>query len=114
MDAASFFKTLESNLPTLPHVAWQAVRLVEDPESSASDLERLISRDQALVGRVLRLVNSAFFGVRRPITTVSQAIVTLGFGNIHSLVMATACESLHQGKSFKKSCCGTTRWLSLW
>ena len=94
MAVASLLNTLEKNLPALPQVAWEAMSLIEDPDSRAEDLQKIISRDQALAARVLRLANSAYYGVSRTITTLSGAIVMLGFDTVRFLVLAAASESL--------------------
>ena len=84
------------DLPTLPQVAWLVMQLVEDPDTSASELESLISRDQAIASRVLRLANSAFYDISGTVSTLSNAIVILGFRNVQVLVIAAACDSLHR------------------
>ena len=91
-------KRMEQNLPTLPQVAWQTMRLLENPDSTARQLEQMISRDQAIAGRVLRLANSAYYGLSKRISSLSHAIVILGFGTIQSLVMAAAYQSLHRAE----------------
>ena len=90
---------IEQNLPTLPQVALQVMQLAEDPETDVSELERLISRDPAIASNALRLVNSVFFALRGTVSTLKNAIVTLGFRNVQSLVVAAACKSLHREDS---------------
>ncbi len=90
---------MDKDLPTLPQVAWQAMQLIEDPDTSARELETLISRDQAVVSRVLRLANSAFCAFSRTVSTLKNAIVILGFRNVQVLVVAAAYESLHRDDS---------------
>ena len=78
------------DLPSLPDVALKVTRLVEDPNVNAVAIERVVSTDQALTARVLRLANSAFYGVSRRIGTVREAVVILGFRTIKTLTLA-AC-----------------------
>jgi putative nucleotidyltransferase with HDIG domain len=86
------------DLPTLPIVVPQVLRLVEDQRSSASDLARVIGSDQALATRILRLANSAFYGFRREIVTINHAVVLLGFDTVKSIVLAaTVFETLSEG-----------------
>lgn len=86
------------DLPTLPLVVPQVLRIVEDHRSSAGDLARIIGSDQALASRILRLANSAFYGFRREIVTINHAIVLLGFDTVKSIVLAaTVCEVLSEG-----------------
>ena len=65
------------------------VRAVTDREHhSASELADEIARDQALAGRVLKVVNSGFFAFRQPITTITHAMVLLGTDIVKTLVVA--------------------------
>jgi putative nucleotidyltransferase with HDIG domain len=94
------------DLPTLPIVVPQVLRLVEDHRSSASDLARVIGSDQSLTTRILRLANSAFYGFRREIVTINHAVVLLGFDTVKSIVLAaTVSDTLSdggQGGSFNR------------
>jgi putative nucleotidyltransferase with HDIG domain len=65
-------------LPTLPTVITQMIGLIDNPKTSASDVARLISTDQALTAKILKLANSAFYGFPREIATVSHSVVVLG------------------------------------
>ena len=50
------------DLPTLPRTVLKITELVNDPKSSAKDLSRIITDDQVLTARLLKLVNSSFYG----------------------------------------------------
>jgi putative nucleotidyltransferase with HDIG domain len=76
------------DLPTLPVIIPRIIRLMEDPRSSAAELGRVIASDQALASRILRLANSAFYGFRREIVSINQAVVLLGFDTVKSIVLA--------------------------
>ncbi|HZK43939.1 MAG TPA: HDOD domain-containing protein [Syntrophomonadaceae bacterium] len=85
------------DLPALPHVVTKVIELTEDPNSTAEDINKVLSVDQAMTARVLRLANSAFYGFPRRIGTITEAIVMLGFRTIKSIVMAaTVSEILTQ------------------
>ena len=60
------------DLPPLPAVIMRVMQTINDPTTSASDLNRLISTDQALASKVLRLVNSSYYGFPRKISTIHQ------------------------------------------
>jgi len=102
-----------NDLPALPQITAQVIKLTEDPNSNVRDLGDLIGKDQSLTAKVLRLANSAYYGFPRRISTVSQAIVILGFNTIRSLVMAASVHnvlsrevagySLGQGELWKHS-----------
>lgn len=74
-----------SDLPTIPNTLLRIWQLVDDPDSSASDLERVITMDQALSAKIIRLVNSPYYGVRDPVTSCRQAITLLGFDTVKNL-----------------------------
>lgn len=75
---------------TLPQVMARIMAVVEDDSSTALDLAAEISRDQSLTMRVLRVVNSAYYGFHRQIMTVPEAVVILGFSEVERLALAIA------------------------
>jgi putative nucleotidyltransferase with HDIG domain len=78
------------DLPTISAVVAEVNRIVADPESSAADLGDIISRDQSLTARLLRLANSAIFARRGGVSKITDAIVALGFTRVRSAVLACA------------------------
>ncbi|HOO57560.1 MAG TPA: HDOD domain-containing protein [bacterium] len=76
------------DVPTLPSVIQKIIEIVDSPHTSASDLNKAISLDQALSAKVLKLVNSAFYGFPKKIETLTQAIVILGFNTVRSLALS--------------------------
>lgn len=78
------------DLPTLPRTVLRITELVNDPKSSARDLARVITDDQVLAARLLRLVNSSFYGFPQRISTITGAIVLLGFDAIRNLLLTTS------------------------
>lgn len=99
MEHAKAIAAKVGDLPPLPHIASRLIEIVSDTNSNAGDLEKLISRDQALAVRVLKIANSALFGRRGTISSVSRAVVTLGFKTVHSLVIAASTETLFRSNS---------------
>src|SRR5687768_1001167 len=61
-------------IATLPEVTSRIVATVEDPKSTASQLHRIVSHDPALVTRILKVVNSAFYGLPGQIGSIERAI----------------------------------------
>ncbi len=85
-------------LPSLPTVVTQLLSVVGDPASSARDVSQLISTDQALTAKILKVANSAFYGFPRKIATVQFAIVVLGFETVKNLGLSVAIlKRFHQG-----------------
>jgi two-component system, cell cycle response regulator len=76
-----------SNLPTLPAVAVRVLELTADPDVRMDELASTIQADQALSAKILRTVNSSFFGLRKPCTSIDKALVLLGLGPVKSLVL---------------------------
>ncbi|MDR2459226.1 MAG: HDOD domain-containing protein [Deltaproteobacteria bacterium] len=78
------------NLPTVPGIVAKISRIVENPETSVAEVGRLISQDQVLSAKVLRMANSAFFGMSRKINTIPQALIILGFEVVKGLVLTSS------------------------
>ncbi len=72
-------------LPTLPTVVSKMIELVDNPKTSAASLANLISTDQALTARILKMANSAYYGFSREIYTVNMAIVVMGFNAVKEM-----------------------------
>ncbi len=77
-------------LPSLPHVVVQVMKLTEDPDSTAFDINEVINQDQNMTAQVLRMANSIYYGYSRRIATVTDAIVLIGFNAVRSIVMAAS------------------------
>lgn len=78
------------NLPTLPMVADNVIKLTQNPDSTAFEIAEAISQDQSLASKVLKTANSAYYGFPRKITTINYAIVVLGLNNIKNIVLSTS------------------------
>ncbi len=78
------------DLPTLPQVVTRIMSMMDDPDASAEDVNNVLERDPTLVAKILRLVNSAFYGLPHKISNVRQAIVILGFSTVRSLAISAA------------------------
>jgi HD-like signal output (HDOD) protein len=74
-------------LPTLPQVMARVMEVITDPKSSASDLGREIAKDQSLTAKILRMVNSAFYGFYRRIDGVADAVAILGYNEVRILTL---------------------------
>jgi HD-like signal output (HDOD) protein len=85
------------DLPPIPAIAFQALQLTKDPNSSARQLQSVIARDQALAARILRIVNSAMYCLCREVSTISHAVAILGMETLRSVLMAAAVQQLFQG-----------------
>lgn len=86
------------DLPTLPSVVTRLLAMVEKPDTTAEDINALISQDPSLTAKVLKLVNSAFYGFSRRISTVTEAVVILGFDTVKSLVLSASVFEVFKGE----------------
>jgi putative nucleotidyltransferase with HDIG domain len=78
------------DIPTLPTTVTEVLRIVDDPDCSATRLASLVATDPPLVARVLRLANSAYYGFPRAISAVPQAITLLGFATLRNVALSAA------------------------
>ncbi|MFW5487507.1 MAG: HDOD domain-containing protein [Desulfovibrio sp.] len=78
------------SLPTLPSVLDKVTKLVEDDGASIEEIAKLISTDQVLSAKVLKMVNSPIYGFPGRIATVQHALVLLGFNVIKGLIISTS------------------------
>ncbi|MBI5471721.1 MAG: HDOD domain-containing protein [Ignavibacteriae bacterium] len=86
-------------LPALPAIAEEVVEMVENPKVSASMIGKVISTDQGLTTKVLKIANSAFYGFPKKISTVDFAIIVLGFDALREIVVSISLVSALQKKS---------------
>lgn len=77
------------NLPTLPGVIAKIVEMVDDEHTTARQLGNEIAKDQVVSAKVLKLVNSGFYGFSQPISTIPHAVAMLGFDTVKSLVLSS-------------------------
>ena len=89
------------NLPALPSIAMEVVEMVDNPKTSASQLGKIISTDQALTAKVLKIANSPFYGFPKKIATIDFAIIVLGFDALKEIVISISLVSSLQKKSDK-------------
>jgi HD-like signal output (HDOD) protein len=109
------FRSLEiqisrsENLPVLPQIASSVIRLADDPDSSARDMEKLIERDSAIAAKVLRVANSSFYGLNQ-VSSISRAISILGINAVRSLVVGIAYQQIIGSRQQSKLFCKLDFW----
>jgi putative nucleotidyltransferase with HDIG domain len=74
-------------LPSAPKAFQEILACLQQPDASMADAARIIGSDVAMTANVIKLVNSAFFGSRQPITTASRAVAYLGLNTLGALVL---------------------------
>lgn len=86
-----------SHIATLPEITLKIVELVENPRSTAQDLHKVISNDPALCTRILKVVNSSFYGLPGQIGSINRAIVMLGLNAVKNIAIAASLAKLFRG-----------------
>jgi len=86
-----------ANLPTLPHIASRLMRIVNAPATSANTVAAVVAQDVSLSAKVLRLANSAFYGIPKSINTLNSAVVILGFKIIETMVLSLTVFDMFSG-----------------
>lgn len=84
-------------LPTLPQVAVTLMNLLDDPSTSANEINRVMARDPALASKILKLVNSAYYGLSNKVSSLNQSIVILGFRTVKSVALSASVMGLFKG-----------------
>jgi putative nucleotidyltransferase with HDIG domain len=86
-----------ANIATLPEVTARIIETVEDPRSSTQQLHQIVTHDPALVTRILKVVNSAFYGLPGQVGSVERAIVLLGINAVKNIAIAASLGQLFRG-----------------
>ena len=83
-----------NRLPVLSNVVSKAIKLIEDPNCSIRELSDIISKDQSISVKVVRLANSAFYGTPRKMTSLHEALIRLGLKTSRSLLITASMSNL--------------------
>ncbi|MBW1676802.1 MAG: HDOD domain-containing protein [Deltaproteobacteria bacterium] len=112
MDSRTFLKKLDRipDIPTLPTVVFKVNKMLQDYDTSIKDLSKAIEKDQAIVSKILRLVNSAFYGFRSRINTIAHAVTILGFNTVRNAVVSVSIIDAFSSKDSAKGFDITDFW----
>lgn len=104
LDSAKLRATIEAitDLPTLPTVVARISSQIGNPATNAADIGKLIEQDQALTSKVLRLVNSAYYGFPKQIKSIQHAVVILGFNKVKTVVITASVFDLLKQRDPKR------------
>jgi len=86
------------DLPPLPAVAARVMGMAEDEKTSALDLAHVLSTDQALTAKLIRLSNSAYYGFARKVSTVREAVLILGFKQVRQVAVSSSIMNAFTGR----------------
>ncbi|MDQ7778276.1 MAG: HDOD domain-containing protein [Planctomycetota bacterium] len=81
-------KSKVGDLPSLPEAVTHVLRIMDDPSSNATDVTNIVVRDAGTAAKVLRLVNSAYFGLASKVSDIKHAVTLLGFKELRTLLLA--------------------------
>ncbi|MDA8141785.1 MAG: HDOD domain-containing protein [Desulfobacteraceae bacterium] len=89
---AAMMRYLETiqELPTLSSVAIKVNSMLQDADVTARDLSDVIEKDQAMVAKLLKLVNSSFFGFSSKVSNIAHSIMILGFNTVYNAILSMA------------------------
>ena len=79
-----------AKLVSLPEIYLRLRDVLDDPDSNLADVADVVGNDPAMTAHVLRLVNSAYFGLATEVDTLSHAVSMLGTQEVHDLVLAVS------------------------
>ena len=93
MSRASFAEIVARvhTIPSLPEVVTEVCRLLGDPTSDIKQIHKLVVKDPAMAAKMLRMVNSVYYGLAEPVHDLEQALTILGYKTIRSIAMSIAC-----------------------
>jgi len=96
---------------TLPHIVTRLAQLIGDENSTLRDFEEIISLDPALVGRLLTLVNSSYYGLMHKVDSVSRAIALLGMKNLHNIAVTDALKGMFKPRARQSAFSHDRLWI---
>lgn len=82
------------DIATLPEVTAKIIAVVDDPKSTARDLHNIIKNDPALATKILKVVNSAFYGLPGQVSDLDRAIVLLGLSAVKNIAISASISRL--------------------
>jgi putative nucleotidyltransferase with HDIG domain len=100
-DALLIRKRLEQSLKELPPLPGAVTKVLDETNRQEPDMHRIdeiVSGDQALASKILRIVNSAYYGLSRQVTSVGQAVLILGIQQIRTITLSVGSMSAFSGK----------------
>lgn len=98
------------DVATLPEVTIKIIEIVEDHDSTARDLHEVIKNDPALSVKVLKVVNSAFYGLPGQVASVDRAIILLGLSAVKNIAIAASIARLFKGNRISEAFTASDLW----
>ncbi|PID41472.1 MAG: signal transduction protein [Proteobacteria bacterium] len=111
MPSAREFIDRFSNIKTLPHVVTKLSKMIGDDNATMKDFEDIIKMDPTLVVRLLRLVNSPFYGLSHHIDSISRAVTFIGMKNLHNMAVTDALKHIFSAQEPSTAFSRNRLWL---
>lgn len=89
------------SLPVIPKVIFETMKLLDNPYTSAGELNKVISKDQSLLTKILTIANSPLYGLQRKVTTIEYAILVLGYRELRDIISALSVAEAFKNKTDK-------------
>lgn len=89
------------NLNVIPKVVFELIKILDNPNTTAHELNKIISKDQALVTKILSVANSPLYGLQRKVSTIDFAILVLGFKELKSIISVISISDALKNKTDK-------------
>ncbi len=110
----NYLKKITAHIVRMPSLSTTVIKVLEtcnDPLASANDLKRVISLDPVLTGRVLKLINSAYFSLGKSISSLTRAIIMLGVNTVKNLALSFTILDNFKDKSSCQSFSADEFWM---
>ena len=101
MNAEAILKHLDhiEDIPTLPTIVFELNELLQDPDTPITEITDVIEKDQAMSLKILKLVNSAFYGFQSKVDDIANAIILLGFNTVRNAILSLSVISAFNDKN---------------
>jgi HD-like signal output (HDOD) protein len=97
----AIIQTYINKMPSLPITVSKILEVCNNPKTSPVDLNQVIALDPVLMGRVMKLINSAYYSLNSQITSLVRAIIMLGINTVKNLALSTAVLGQFKNSSFQ-------------
>lgn len=95
---------------SLPEVTARIVQVVEDPKATAHDMHEIVRTDPALAAKILKVVNSAFYGLPSQIASLDRAILMLGLSAVKNIALAASLSRLFKADAVSEQFAARDLW----
>lgn len=99
-----------SEVYSLPEVTAKIVQVVEDPQATAHDMHGIVRTDPALAARILKVVNSAFYGLSAQIGSLDRAILLLGLSAVKNIALAASLSRMFKAEALSEQFAARDLW----